>query len=242
MAVAAALDDGADGVEVDVRRSADGVLVCCHDPDLGRVAGRGPGLGPVVAAVPWARLRREPLPGGRPARLEEVLDLAAARGAEVVTEVKPVPGPARLTAARALAGLLRERAARGRPDRVTTSSFDPQAALALAGAGSASALLVETPAGVDWGLGVARRGGLQEVHLPAAVLDRDPAAPARAHAAGLRVVLWTLDDPADARRAAGLGVDAVISDDPGALVAARALPPAPGAGLRPGRAALAALT
>ena len=36
-----ARDQGADGVEIDVRRSADGILVLHHDPDLpdGRIVG-----------------------------------------------------------------------------------------------------------------------------------------------------------------------------------------------------------
>src|SRR5436309_2057147 len=35
-AIAAALAAGADGVEVDVRRTADGALVLMHDPDVAR--------------------------------------------------------------------------------------------------------------------------------------------------------------------------------------------------------------
>lgn len=36
----AAVDTGADVVEVDIRMTRDGVLVCCHDADLRRLAGR----------------------------------------------------------------------------------------------------------------------------------------------------------------------------------------------------------
>jgi glycerophosphoryl diester phosphodiesterase len=35
-AISAALAAGADGVEVDLRLTADGVLAVCHDPDLRR--------------------------------------------------------------------------------------------------------------------------------------------------------------------------------------------------------------
>ena len=38
-AIDAGLDAGADGVEVDVRRTADGGLVLMHDPDLARTTG-----------------------------------------------------------------------------------------------------------------------------------------------------------------------------------------------------------
>jgi glycerophosphoryl diester phosphodiesterase len=36
----AAVEAGADVVEADIRMTRDGVLVCCHDADLGRLAGR----------------------------------------------------------------------------------------------------------------------------------------------------------------------------------------------------------
>jgi glycerophosphoryl diester phosphodiesterase len=40
-----------------------------------------------------------------------------------------------------------------------------------------------------------------------------------AHAAGLSVVPWTANDPADWDRLIGPGVDAIITDDPAALIA-----------------------
>jgi len=52
-AVTAALDAGADGVEVDLRLSADGVLVLSHDADLGRLSG----LPLPVADRSWDELR-----------------------------------------------------------------------------------------------------------------------------------------------------------------------------------------
>ena len=42
---------------------------------------------------------------------------------------------------------------------------------------------------------------------------------AQAHAMGLRVVPWTVNNPADQRRLAGWGVDGIITDDPVALSA-----------------------
>src|SRR5436190_11556423 len=69
---------GADGVELDVRRSGDGVLVVHHDPDI-RDVGR-------IASLPLAELR-----AARPqlATLEEAL--AACRGLVVNAEVKCLP-------------------------------------------------------------------------------------------------------------------------------------------------------
>lgn len=72
-AVAAALGDGADGVEVDVGLTADGVPVCVHDPDLLRVTGRRF----VVGASSYVALRRVELPGSQSvARLDDVLSVA----------------------------------------------------------------------------------------------------------------------------------------------------------------------
>ncbi len=43
------------------------------------------------------------------------------------------------------------------------------------------------------------------------------AAVATAHRFGAPVLVWTVNDPVEARRFAGLGVDGIVSDDPGSL-------------------------
>jgi glycerophosphoryl diester phosphodiesterase len=45
-----------------------------------------------------------------------------------------------------------------------------------------------------------------------------PAKTKAAHAAGLEVVPWTANDPADWQRLVDAGVDAIISDNPEALI------------------------
>src|SRR5689334_10997830 len=59
-AVETALAGGADGVEIDVRLTADAVPVCVHDPDLARLSGRRL----AVARASYARLRTVPLADG----------------------------------------------------------------------------------------------------------------------------------------------------------------------------------
>lgn len=81
-AFAAAIEAGAAVIETDVRSSADGVLVCVHDPDLGRLADR-----PVAVAEATLAELRHILGDGRPPRLEEVLDLARGR-VEVMLDMK----------------------------------------------------------------------------------------------------------------------------------------------------------
>ncbi|MGZ5128809.1 MAG: glycerophosphodiester phosphodiesterase family protein [Actinomycetota bacterium] len=45
---------------------------------------------------------------------------------------------------------------------------------------------------------------------------------ARAHDAGLRVGTWNTQDPDEARTLMGWGLDAIATNDPSAIVAARA--------------------
>lgn len=81
----AALSAGAEAVECDIRRTADGQFVACHDADLGRVAGRDW----KVSETAWGHLKtlrvfgREPL-----AHLDDILNLMILRpGAEFFFEL-----------------------------------------------------------------------------------------------------------------------------------------------------------
>ena len=73
--VRAALDAGADGVEVDVRRCAEGVWVCVHDRSLG---------GRPVAAWAFSDLRRKGVPS-----LAEIVEIVPA-DRFLFVEVKPL--------------------------------------------------------------------------------------------------------------------------------------------------------
>lgn len=107
-AIDAALEMGAHGVEIDVRRSADEVAVLSHDPDLGRTRGERvilanqpaaslpvPTLESIVSrlAEKWPdvildielKIHKEPLGTLPPDRLGEILDDAGWRGQTVVT-------------------------------------------------------------------------------------------------------------------------------------------------------------
>ncbi len=212
-AVVAALVAGADGVEVDVRRSRDGVLVCLHDATL---AGRPVRLTQAAAL----RTRGAPTPA-------EVLDAAAGHG-RVVLEVKR---PWRAGTVEQLLALLAERGGGDQPaDDVVISSFDPAALAAVrAGGGPATGLLVRTgplPAALRAALSL----GCAELHAPvAAVVSAGPGAGAEVRAAGLRLVAWTVKPHRQAEVVAALtacGVDGIIVDDPAGVVAL----------LRPGRA------
>ncbi|NEK56271.1 glycerophosphodiester phosphodiesterase [Geodermatophilus sabuli] len=228
-AVRAALEAGADGVEVDVQATADGVLVLSHDRDLGRVLGTGAGTGPVVARTPSVTLGALDLPNGTAVpTLTEVLDLAAASGAHVLTEVKPEAGgrDARRTAGLLAALLAGRRRRRPGADRVTTTSFDLVTAASLAGYGTVSGALI-VPAHQDPERSAlrARARGLTDVHLSPVHVRRDPGVVPRIRALGLLVGVGVLDDPAEAAGLADRDVHLVCTDDPAGMV--RALAPAP---------------
>lgn len=193
-AVTEALLQGADGVEIDVRLTADGTLVCSHDPlDLLDAAER--------ASI---------------ATLAEVLAAAQlSDGTHVVVEAKPVADPdlAERTA-QALAEVLRAAAVGA---AVTVSSFD-RALLALIRVAVAdlpvrTALLGDKTDPVDDVVRRAAEDGHDEVHLPLTGVRSTPEAVEQAHSLGLSVTVWTVNGRTDLRWVAEIGVDAVVTDD-----------------------------
>lgn len=222
--VRAALDAGAAGVEVDVRRTAAGSLVCSHDATLERFGGPAT---PIVE-MSDAEVHAVVLPGGlHVCSVAAVLEAAAGRG-RVVLEVKNLPGepdfdaPTEATA-RLLADVLGRWPGAPAPD-VVVSSFDWFALDVV------RELAPEVPTGFLTPAGIRLRAAVDHVHESGhaechphwtAVLE-EPTEVRRAHDLGLRVTTWTVDDAGVARALAEAGVDAVISNDPGALL--RALP------------------
>lgn len=232
----AAISEGADGVELDVRRTADQVLVCLHDAGLGRTTnGRGP-----VREHTLAEVRRLDA-GGSPRRnghhggqesirvptLTEALD-SLPSNALVDVEVKcrgqGPDGPAQV--ADLLAATLE-----GRPDRdrVLVSSFSRKLVAAAVPALEGISVGLISSALVP--LGRALRGaelcGCSVLAAQASAYFGPMAklAAARAVDAGFQLLAWTVDDPETARRLADLGVGVIVSDRPGEL--RRALDGAP---------------
>ncbi|MDW8361528.1 MAG: glycerophosphodiester phosphodiesterase [Myxococcales bacterium] len=215
-AIEIALDESADGVEIDVRPCGSGELVLAHDPDLWRVAG----LPRAVHETPWSVLRRVDLGGGeRVALLEDAISLVAVREALLNVEVK-ADVPSRLELVRALRRLWERLEPRAR-DRCWLSTFDPILCVALRRA------LPEPPCALlfDEAHPIPRVGRWLDVPLRTeGVHPRAPLVRARDlrrwHRAGRFVVTWTVDDPDEARRLASLGVDGIITDEPGRIRAA----------------------
>jgi glycerophosphoryl diester phosphodiesterase len=184
---------GADAVELDVVVTTDGELAVTHDP--------------VDAAF-------ADLPAGIP-RLEDVLALSS--GNEIVFDIEMkecgrlTPKPedyARMVLARVSDASLH--------GRIMVRSFEHEFLRAMHSLNPDLPLvtLVENGA-ADWvrvceeAFAVCISPRFEDVTAEAVI---------RAHAAGLGVIPWTVNDPADWTRLISIGVDAIVTDDPAALV------------------------
>ncbi|HSO35846.1 MAG TPA: glycerophosphodiester phosphodiesterase [Labilithrix sp.] len=221
-AFARALDEGADGVELDVRLTADGVPVVFHDPQLPRGASGAPGQ-------PVQRVAAADLPalagGARIPRLVEALDVLRGRivNVEIKSDVAPLSilgdVPDRLRLVRATAAAVK----RVGGVEVVFSSFDPLVVASLAAIAPRlpRAILVgASTARAATALALAMKPAVVAVHLEQALCT--PARVERLARAGLRLAAWTVNDPARAAALVALGVSWIITDSPGAMVAALA--------------------
>lgn len=222
----AAIALGAPFVEFDVRRSSDDVPVVIHDPTTDRTAGV-PG---VVRATSAEALRR--LDVGRAGDpqavplLDEALGCLSGRAGAVI-EIKNLPGEPDHTpddepiVAAVLAAL--DRTAFVGP--VLVVSFNPAsvAAARSSAADVGTGLLLAGRDDPRPGIALAARSG-HDMVLPGTwgLLPAGGAVVDEAHALGLRVGTWTVDDAATVRELRDWGVDAIASNDPGMALAALA--------------------
>ncbi|HVX23520.1 MAG TPA: glycerophosphodiester phosphodiesterase [Acidimicrobiales bacterium] len=183
---------GADGVELDVRRTADWALAVHHDPDL--ADGR-----------PLATVAARDLPAEVPLLADA---LAACQGMVVNVEVKHDPSA---DPERALAGIVAAALADGSvAERVVLSSFDAPTLDVLRNAGLPVGWLLRSVEDVAAALPEAVDRGYQAVHP--FVTGVDQAVVDQAHAAGLAVNVWTVNAPTDQAAMVAFGVDAIITD------------------------------
>lgn len=241
-AVRHALSAGADGVEIDVRVSADDVLVLSHDATLPparcrTVDGRRAPAGLAIRGLSLEALRRfdcgavpDPaFPAQRAVRgtpiptLAEVLDLLdapepeAARRATLFLELKheegsPALSPGRDHFARLVIDLLKER---GFADRTIVLSFDHPLLNAVRAHGPALLTMPLVDEDVDL-VALAQREQAPWVGARHGRLTA--ASVAAVQGAGVKVFAWTANAPRDQDRLAAAGVDALGTDDPQALV------------------------
>lgn len=189
---------GADWVELDVRRTADDVLVAHHDAHLPD--------GRLVAQTPL-----EELPDWVPPLAEA---LEACEGMGVVVEIKNDPAEVGYdgdnTIAVAVAGLV----SAYRPyDEVMISSFNAATVERIRQVDPRlpTALLMFDPVVVAQSVDRASAAGHAAIHLYHTTVDASLLH--RAQRASVAVWAWTVNEPADIEALARLGVDAIITDD-----------------------------
>jgi glycerophosphoryl diester phosphodiesterase len=222
-AFATGLASGADGLELDVRLSRDGVAVVHHDRTLDRTTNAAGEVGRLTAdelARVDAGCRFERA-GGRPfanrgigvPTLDDVLTRYP--DTRIIAELKS--NTAEL--ARAVVGLVRRRSA---VDRVCLGSYGSRvlrAARALEPAIATSAAREEVRWALyrswcRWPVSRVPYAGYQVPERVGSTRVVSPRFVDEARRAGLAVQVWTVDSDADARRLLDWGVNALITDRP----------------------------
>jgi len=201
----AAVALGVDGVELDVRRSADGELVVHHDPG---VAGRA------LSSTTVADLPRY-IP-----TLAQALGACAGLGVNV--EIKNIQHPTESSYdatgefARQVVDQLSQL---GWAGSVVVSCFDLATCRAVREADPSLLVgwLLLPGTDVVARVAAARDDGFHAVHPYFRSVDR--AAVEAAHALGLAVNVWTVNRTDDIAAMLGLGVDYLTSDDPATALA-----------------------
>ncbi len=224
-----AIEEGADSLECDVRLTADGHLVCVHDRRVDRTSdGRG-----AVSALELAELAAldfgswkagspdaARLPGGELTSvltLERLLELVAhtPRPVGLAIETKHPTRWAGQVEERLLVLLRRYRELPG----LRVMSFSARSLERV----RAGAPWVPTAYLMQWLLPRHRDGslppGVSIAGPHVRVLWSHPEYVARAHRAGHRVHVWTVDEPDDVELCVRLGVDAVITNRPSRVCA-----------------------
>jgi|HigsolmetaAR203D_1030402.scaffolds.fasta_scaffold01590_13 glycerophosphoryl diester phosphodiesterase len=208
-----AIADGAGVAEIDVRMTADGVIVLSHDDSLLRAAGADVR----ISQSAYEDLKRYDVggrfgaayAGERIPTLTEALRLAAGKillNIDIKTDV-PSPG---LPAAVAET-IVREDAV----GRVVVTSFDERAVSdvkrieprLLAG------VIINMPSQLNDAL--FNRGDIDILSVRGTLVNRHLVQ--KAHAHGKKIYAWTINRPADMARMARYGVDSIITDQPDVL-------------------------
>jgi glycerophosphoryl diester phosphodiesterase len=203
---------GVDMIEIDVQLTRDHRLVVLHDRELGRTVR---GSGPVrerslreLCALDAGSWFDAAYAGALVPSLEEVLDFTAGRVALNV-EIKSPEADWRGTAEE-LVALLQ---AKDRLDATVISSFSMGALAAVhAQAPRARLGVLWREPGLDAMWENARVLGAAFVHPHWALVGASVVG--AAHARGLGLLTWTVNEPRRMAELAGLGVDGIISDYP----------------------------
>ena len=219
---------------MDMAVTKDGVIMISHDPILQPPVCTGPRSGVAIRELTLSEVRQwdcgakqnplfplqQAIPKTRMPTLDEAFDLAPRGTFDFNIETKSFPDKPQYTPPPAeFAHLVLEKIrAHKLEDRVILQSFDFRtlaAMRALAPKIRLSALTAKDDRGFA---AIAADAANAEIISPELHLVT-PEKVAAAHQKGLQVVPWTADTPQEWDALMNAGVDAIISDDPAALIA-----------------------
>jgi len=219
-----AIEQGADAIEMDLAVTKDNAVIISHDPILGPPLCAGPSPQAVIRELTLAEVRQwdcgAAMPGTRIPTLDEVLQLAGQGDFDYNLEIKSFPEhpeyapPPDEFAGLVLAAIRRHSLGR----RTIVQSFDFRTLVAMrkqAPEIPLSALTEDDPR--DFAAIAQSAGGTEMVSPHFALIT--PEKVKAAHNQGLRIMAWTANTPAAWAALAHAGVDAIITDDPAALIA-----------------------
>ena len=197
-----ALARKADGSELDVHVTRDGVPVAFHDTDLSRLTG----LRGAISAKTWRDLKKLRVRGSEP--IPRLIDVLRFTRCHAVVQIE-------LKAGVPVAPVIRAIKAARAMEWVILASFAPglvRAARRLAP--TVPRMLISkgrrTPAALICQLAPLGACGLSVDHFAV----RDAAWVRYFHLRGYSIWCWTVNDARRARRLAGWGVDALLGDNP----------------------------
>jgi glycerophosphoryl diester phosphodiesterase len=198
-----------DMVEIDLRRTKDGIAVLAHDPTFG---------GSPIIESDWEALAGLDLGGGlHPARFDDVLE--SADGIPLNLEIKNSPLDPDFDATFEFARTVAGRATRG--DVVTSFHWPTVDAVLEAHPDVQTGLLIDPTGTLSGAANWATARGHRVLAPHWSLLSDHPAKTvAELTDAGFEVFVWTVNDDDMARRVAEGGAAAIITDDPGRIRAA----------------------
>ncbi|MCZ2151719.1 MAG: glycerophosphodiester phosphodiesterase [Bryobacterales bacterium] len=228
-----AIQAGVDALELDLAVTSDNVLVVSHDPQINPKLCDGPGIPKPIHQMTLLELsqwdcgkkknpsfpNQQPVPGAHIPTLDEVLALAP-RGAfrfNIETKCfpdKPELSPPPAEFARLLAAAIEKHHLRS---RVIVQSFDFRTLHEMKKLLPDVRLSALYQNGLKDFLAIARESGASIVSPHFSLVTQSRVA--EAHQAGLQVVPWTANTPSQWDKLIHAKVDAIITDDPAALIA-----------------------
>ena len=228
-----AIGVGVDVLELDMAVTRDNVVVVSHDPYLESPICNGPRAKATIHELTLAEVRewdcgkianpkfpkQTAVPGTRIPTLDEVFALAPRGKFQFNIETKSFPDHPELTPppeefARLVLAVVRKHKIER---RVMLQSFDFRTLRAMKKLAPEIKLVALWEAGDRDFVSIAREAGADVISPQFTLVT--PEKVRAAHAAGLEVVPWTANTPADWDKLIAAQVDAIISDDPAELIA-----------------------